>query len=287
MVAYNAVEVTQAAVTLVVLIAAFVVADIRPDGSARGTRSGPLRSGHRVQRDPVADARASQGCPDGGLARTMLGYGFRVYVAILVSFLVIRLDLLLVNAYLGLDAGGALLGRRDARRRDVRPADGGRPQPLLRASRAAIPMQASAEVFRSIAVLYGLVCLVTVPLAAIVIRVFFGTDFEDATSLYYWLLPGIFCLGMLTILSQHFAGRGFPRRVMAIWLVGLGSEPRAQLRLPPRPRRLGRSAHLEHHLRGAARPAHVALRPRGRRLRRDAPSSGRGPAVRPGRPLPR
>ncbi len=53
------------------------------------------------------------GRPDVALARTMLEYGFRVYVAILVSFLVIRLDLLLVNAYLGLGRGGALLGRGD------------------------------------------------------------------------------------------------------------------------------------------------------------------------------
>jgi O-antigen/teichoic acid export membrane protein len=82
-------------------------------------------------------------------------------------------------------------------------------------------VQASAEVFRSITVLYGLVCLATIPLAPLAIRVFFGTEFADSTSLYYWLLPGIYSLGMLTILSQHFAGRGFPRQLIGIWLGGL------------------------------------------------------------------
>jgi O-antigen/teichoic acid export membrane protein len=71
------------------------------------------------------------------------------------------------------------------------------------------------------AVLYVLVCLVTVPVAGPAIRLIFGDEFSGATSLYYWLLPGIYCLGMLTILSQHFAGRGFPLPAMAIWFVGL------------------------------------------------------------------
>ena len=83
------------------------------------------------------------------------------------------------------------------------------------------PTQASAEVFRSIAVLYGVFCLVTVPLAGPAIRLVFGESYDGATSLYYWLLPGIFALGMLTILSNHFAGRGYPPQAMAFWVFGL------------------------------------------------------------------
>jgi O-antigen/teichoic acid export membrane protein len=71
------------------------------------------------------------------------------------------------------------------------------------------------------AVLYGLVCLVTVPIAGPAIRLFFGADFSGAVSLYYWLLPGIYCLGMLTILAHHFAGRGYPTQAAAVWFVGL------------------------------------------------------------------
>ncbi len=40
-------------------------------------------------------------------------------------------------------------------------------------------------------------------------------------SLYYWIVPGVFCLGMLTILSNHFAGRGFPIEAGLIWVAGL------------------------------------------------------------------
>jgi O-antigen/teichoic acid export membrane protein len=48
----------------------------------------------------------------------------------------------------------------------------------------------------------------------------FGDEFAGATSLYYWLLPGIFCFGLLTILSSHFAGRGYPLRIVGFWIFG-------------------------------------------------------------------
>jgi O-antigen/teichoic acid export membrane protein len=83
------------------------------------------------------------------------------------------------------------------------------------------PTKASAEVFRSVAVLYGLLCLATVPIAGPGIRMFFGDSFSGATSLYYWLLPGIYAYGMLTILSGHFAGRGFPRSAIVVWIAGM------------------------------------------------------------------
>ena len=40
-------------------------------------------------------------------------------------------------------------------------------------------------------------------------------------SLYYWLLPGIYAFGMVTILSSYFVGRGFPRAVMVVWAGGI------------------------------------------------------------------
>ena len=79
----------------------------------------------------------------------------------------------------------------------------------------------SAEVFRSMAVIYGALCLVSVPLAEPAVRVLFGAQFLPAAELYYWIVPGAFSLGMLTILSHHFAGTGFPLEAMLIWFIGL------------------------------------------------------------------
>jgi O-antigen/teichoic acid export membrane protein len=219
MVTYNAVEVGQAALTLTALVAGFAFFDLHLTGTLAILGAGRYAA---VIAYSVLLARRSRifGRPDTGLVRTMLTYGFRVYVALLVSFLVIRLDLLLVNAFLGRTEAGLYSVAATL-------ADGMFVLPMViglnlfpRVARGD-PTQASAEVFRSVAVLYGLVCLATVPVAGLGIRAIFGSEFEGATSLYYWLLPGIFSLGLLTILSQHFAGRGFPPAAMAIWFVGL------------------------------------------------------------------
>ena len=219
MVAYNAVEVTQAALTLIALGAGFALADLRLSGTLAILGAGRYAATIAYA---VLLRRRSRivGRPDLALARTMLAYGFRVYVAIVVSFLVIRIDLLLVNAYLGrTEAGLYSVAATLADGMFVLPTVIG--LNLFPRVARGDPTEASAEVFRSVGVLYGLVCLATVPVAGIAIRTFFGVKYEDATSLYYWLLPGIFCLGLLTILSHHFAGRGYPVQAMAIWIFGL------------------------------------------------------------------
>ena len=218
MVAYNAVDVAQAALTLAGLVFVLFVLDEGLTGAllviAVSRYAGALAYFALLARAGAPTFR-----PDLSLARTMLRYGLRIYVAALVSLLVIRLDLLLVNAFLGSDEAGLYSVAAAL-------ADGMFVLPMViglnlltRVARGD-PDQATAEIFRSVSVLYGLVCLATVPVAGFGIRAIFGEGYADAESLYYWLLPGIFCLGMLTILSHHFAGRGF-RAAMGIWFVGL------------------------------------------------------------------
>jgi O-antigen/teichoic acid export membrane protein len=217
MVAYNAIEVGQAALTLATLVVGLLAFDL----SITGVLAVLTASRYAATLGYLAALRTGRRVPDRALARRMLAYGTRIYVALLVSFLVIRLDLLLVNSYLGATEAGLYSVAATL-------ADGMFVLPMVvglnlfaRVARTGDHL-GTAAVFRSVAVLYGLLCLVTIPLAEPGIRLFFGDDFAGATDLYYWLLPGIFSLGMLTILSQHFAGRGFPTEAMAIWFVGLG-----------------------------------------------------------------
>ena len=159
--------------------------------------------------------------PDVGLARTMLRYGFRIYVATLVAFVIVRLDLLLVNAFLGeRQAGLYSIVAALAQGMYVIPAVVG-VNLFPRIARGG-PDEMSAGVFRSFFLIYAAFCLLTVPLAPVFIPALFGAGFDDATELYWWILPGIFSLGMLTVLSHHFAGRGFPLEAMLVWFVGLG-----------------------------------------------------------------
>jgi O-antigen/teichoic acid export membrane protein len=219
MVAYNAVEVVLAVLPVAGLIVGFGVFDFEVTGALVIMVGGYWLSAG-VYLVLLLRDRPTPLVPELSLFLQMARYGFRIYVATLVALLVIRVDVLLVNSY---------LGAREAGLYSVTAAlvEGMYLLPTViglnlfaRISRGA-PDQMSAEIFRSVAVLYGLLCLVSVPLAGPAIRLLFGTPFDPATELYYWIVPGAFSLGMLTILSHHFAGRGFPLEAMLIWFVGL------------------------------------------------------------------
>ena len=71
------------------------------------------------------------------------------------------------------------------------------------------------------ALVYGVLVLASAVLAGPVIELLYGHAFAPSAGLYRWLAPGVFSLGLVTVLSNHFAGRGFPLQAMAVWLVGL------------------------------------------------------------------
>jgi O-antigen/teichoic acid export membrane protein len=219
MVAYNGVEAGQTALMLVAITVGFVVFDFGITGTLALIVVGRYIAA-AVYLVLLRDHAHGLGRLDWPLARRMFAYGFRVYVAIVLAYLIVRFDLLLVNAYLGRTEAG-LYGVA------ATLADGMFVIPLViglnlfpRVARGD-PTEASAEVFRSVSVLYGLLCLATIPLAGPAIETFFGESYSGATSLYYWLLPGIYAYGMVTILSTHFAGRGFPRAAIVIWVFGI------------------------------------------------------------------
>lgn len=219
-VAMNAIEVVMGLLSVAALAVGLLVLDAGVIGAiaiTTGSYAGSalaflavvLRRGGRVRLRP-----------DPRLGRAMLRYGFRIYVATLLAFVVLRLDLLLVNAYLGeREAGLYSVVAALAQGMYVIPAVVG-VNLFPRIARGGTD-DMSAAIFRSFFLLYAGFCLLTVPLAPLGIRVLFGAEFDDAVVLYWWLVPGIFALGMLTVLSHHFAGRGFPIEALLVWFVGL------------------------------------------------------------------
>jgi O-antigen/teichoic acid export membrane protein len=218
-IAYNAVELAQNVLVFAALAIGLFVLDFDVFGVlvvlAAGYLVGVFAALALLYRHTRPAAR-----PDAGLARATLRYGLRVYTATLLAFLVIRLDVFLVNAYLGsVEAGLYSVVAALAEGMYLLPTVVGL-NLFPRVARGA-GAETTAWVFRIMFVLYGAICLTSIPLAAPGIRLVFGSDFADAAELYYWILPGVFCLGMLTILSHHFAGRGFPIQAAVIWIGGL------------------------------------------------------------------
>lgn len=158
--------------------------------------------------------------PDRALLAHMLKYGFRIYVTTLVAFMVGRVNLIAVDSYLGPAQAGLYSVC-------VSLAEAMYLFPTVvainlfpRIARGA-SFQHSAMVFRALWILFGLLCLITIPLASPGITLLYGSRFTAAAQIYYWMLPGIFSYGMLNVLSYHFAGRGFPREAMLVWFPGL------------------------------------------------------------------
>ncbi|HEX8064963.1 MAG TPA: oligosaccharide flippase family protein [Thermoleophilaceae bacterium] len=217
--AYNAVELGQNVVLVAALVAGFAALDMGTAGALAalsGSRylgaAGFLWVLARPGRPPMRPAL--------GLAGEMLRFGFRAYVAILMTFVVVRLDLLLVNAYQGNgEAGLYSIAAAIADGMYLLPTVVGL-NLFARIARGG-ETQTTAEVFRSVAVLYGLLCLVAVPIGIVGIPLVFGERYDDTVPLFMWLLPGIYALGMLTILAQHFAGRGFPLEAVLVWFPGI------------------------------------------------------------------
>lgn len=157
---------------------------------------------------------------DAPLAREMLRYGLRVYAATTVAFLVIRVDVLLVNAYLGATTTGlytAAVAIVDLLYL-IPIAVGFSLFPRVADTKSS---DLTLRVVRAFAPIMLILCLVSVAVAAPAITLLYGAEFSGAADLYYWLVPGAFALGMSTVLSQHFAGMGFPWPLIVAWLLGL------------------------------------------------------------------
>lgn len=216
-VAYNAIELGVALATLAAIVAA-ALAGLTPRLALVILVAGRCAAAAAFL---VAARRGTRWVPpDLGLARRMLGYGTRVYAATLLAFLVIRIDLLLVNAYRGSEAAGLYAVA-------VALADALYILPSVVAvnlfahvARGA-PDETSARAFRSVSLIYAAIVAAAALVAGPAITVIYGEQFEAAAPLFRWLAPGIFCLGMLNILAQHFAANGFPLEAVLVWIPGL------------------------------------------------------------------
>lgn len=158
--------------------------------------------------------------PDAVLLREMFHLALRVYPATVLSYVLIKVDLLLVERYLGATETGYYSAA-------VVIAQGLFLLPMVvglnlfpRVARSRGTAQ-TAEVFRVTAVVYGTACLIVAALASPLVLVVYGSAFADAVPLLLWLLPGTFCLGMVTLLSYHFAGRGYPLQLIVYWALAL------------------------------------------------------------------
>jgi O-antigen/teichoic acid export membrane protein len=158
---------------------------------------------------------------DGELFGRMIRYGIKFHISILAGALIFRADLLVVNYFRGAaEAGVYSVASQVAMMLMVLPGVIGT---LLFPRIASDPDphgELTSRVTRHTAFIMLVVCLATAPLS-LVLPVLYGRAFAEASIQLLILLPGVFLIGIESVLAQHFSAIGLPRTIPIFWLVTL------------------------------------------------------------------
>lgn len=178
--------------------------------------------------------RAGRVRPDGPLFGRMVRYGFKAHVAALAALLIFRADLLVVNLFRGSrEAGVYAVASQVAAMLLLLP---GVVATLLFpriASRPDERGEVTSLVTRHMAVVMLIICLAAAP-AAFILPTLYGEGFADSAPLLLILLPGVYLVGLESVLVQHFNAAGLPRAIPLYWVATLIANVALTFALVPR-----------------------------------------------------
>ena len=159
--------------------------------------------------------------PDGGLFKRMVRYGVKSHIATLAALLIFRADLLVVNFFRGSgEAGVYAVASQVAMMLLLLPSV----IATLFFPRIAAKQDERGEltclVTRHTTFVMLLVCLAAVPLSYL-LPTLYGTGFAETPALLFILLPGVYLVGLESVLVQHFNAAGLPRAIPLFWIAVL------------------------------------------------------------------
>ncbi len=151
----------------------------------------------------------------------MMRYGIKFHISILAGALIFRADLLVVNHFRGAaEAGVYSVSSQVAMMLMLLPAV----IATLLFPRVTAKQDVNGEmtcvVTRHTAPLMLFCCMAAAPLSFL-LPVFYGPAFSDVSVQLLILLPGVYLIGLESVLVQHFNAAGLPRTIPVFWLVTL------------------------------------------------------------------
>ena len=159
--------------------------------------------------------------PDGSLLAQMIRYGIKFHIAILAAAIIFRADLLIVNHFRGsAEAGVYSVAAQFGMMLMLLP---GVIATLLFPRVTAEQDQqgeTTALVTRYTTFVTFFCCLAAVPFS-FVLPLIYGIEFTESTRLLLILLPGVYVVGLESVLVQHFNALGLPRIIPVYWVVTL------------------------------------------------------------------
>lgn len=159
--------------------------------------------------------------PDAGLFTSMMRYGLKFHISILAGMLIFRADLLVVNHFRGATEAGvySVASQVSMLLMLVPGVIATLLFPRITAAQD-VHGETTCIVTRHTAFLMFFICLAAVPLSFILPQLY-GAGFSDVTVQLLILLPGVFLIGIESVLVQHFSAMGLPRAIPMFWLITL------------------------------------------------------------------
>jgi O-antigen/teichoic acid export membrane protein len=159
--------------------------------------------------------------PSVRLFAEMLRYGVKFHVSILAGMLIFRADLLVVNHFRGAaEAGVYAVASQVGMMLMLLP---GVIATLLFPRISAgqdTEGHVTCVVSRHTAVVMLLICMLTIP-ASLVLPLLYGAAFADVSVQLLILLPGVYLIGLESVLVQHFNAMGLPLAIPLFWVATL------------------------------------------------------------------
>jgi O-antigen/teichoic acid export membrane protein len=150
--------------------------------------------------------------------RAGLRYSAKAYLAALLSFVVLRGNVFLLQRFaFEQELGWYSVAAQVADALAILPATIALVLFPRLVRDAAGRLHATLRTALVTGALLALLCVVAAFAAGPVISFVFGADFEPAARILRWMLPGVVAFGVLTVLSQFLAALGMPKALVGIW----------------------------------------------------------------------
>jgi O-antigen/teichoic acid export membrane protein len=161
--------------------------------------------------------------PDLGLLRAMAPLSGRAYLTTLLSFLVLRSDIVLINGMLGpAHTGVYSIAVQGADFLMLLPAIAGTMLfPRVAAGGSGGDPAFTALVCRHVAMVMTAACVVAAVAVPWAVPILFGADYSGAIAALWVLLPGVWAMSLQGVLSNDLAGRDYPLFLPFVWIVVL------------------------------------------------------------------
>jgi O-antigen/teichoic acid export membrane protein len=151
----------------------------------------------------------------------MISYGLKFHISILAAALMFRADLLLVNHFHGAsEAGVYIVSSQVGLMLMMLPGVIATLLfPRITAEQDVLG-KITARVTRHTAFVMLFICMIAVPVSFL-LPLLYGQAFSDVTVQLLILLPGVYLVGVQSVLAQHFNAIGLPPAVPGFWVITL------------------------------------------------------------------